>query len=167
MQHRLRVKDKSLIEDAFNVNPVYLKHENQNRILDYRHWQIPLGRRFRSLKMWFVFRSYGLDGLQKHIRKQTELAKLFGQLLKTDDRFELFDKIRMGLVCFRLKGSNELNELLLQTINRGREIFLTPSKVNDQYIIRFAICARTTNENDVFYSWNLIKQYAEQILLQK
>lgn len=91
------------------------------------------------------------------------MAQLFGQLLKTDERFELIDEIRMGLVCFRLRGSNELNEKLLQTINHGREIFLTPSKVNDKFIIRFAICARTTNENDVFYSWSLIRQYAEHL----
>ncbi|UXI21219.1 hypothetical protein NH340_JMT07162 [Sarcoptes scabiei] len=158
------VKDKSLIEDAFNVNPLYLKHENQDRTLDYRHWQIPLGRRFRSLKLWFVFRNYGIDGLQKHIRKQLELAKLFGQLLKTDDRFELIDEIRMGLVCFRLKGSNDLNERLINSINHGRKIFLTPCKVKEKFIIRFAICARTTNENDIFFSWNLIKEFTDNLI---
>ncbi|KPM04791.1 Pyridoxal-dependent decarboxylase-like protein [Sarcoptes scabiei] len=157
------------------------KHENQDRTLDYRvidsnnfyyrssllfhqHWQIPLGRRFRSLKLWFVFRNYGIDGLQKHIRKQLELAKLFGQLLKTDDRFELIDEIRMGLVCFRLKGSNDLNERLINSINHGRKIFLTPCKVKEKFIIRFAICARTTNENDIFFSWNLIKEFTDNLI---
>ncbi|CAF4423897.1 unnamed protein product, partial [Rotaria magnacalcarata] len=63
--------------DAFNVDPLYLQHEYQSSTPDYRHWQIPLGRRFRSLKLWFVFRSFGLDGLRKYIRKHIHLAEYF------------------------------------------------------------------------------------------
>lgn len=68
-----------------------------------QHWQIPLGRRFRSLKMWFVLRLYGVEGLQAHIRKQVNLAKLFGKLVEEDPRFEIVTPVTMGLVCFRLK----------------------------------------------------------------
>ncbi|KAJ6223277.1 hypothetical protein RDWZM_001822 [Blomia tropicalis] len=160
------VRDKHLIEDAFNVNPVYLKHENEGKIPDYRHWQIPLGRRFRSLKMWFVFRSYGVKGLQDHIRKQIKLAHLFGELLESDTRFEIVDEIRMGLVCFRLKGNNELNENLIKRINRSRNIFLTPTKVNDRFIIRFAVCARTCNEEDIRFAWSVVQKYANIVLTE-
>lgn len=73
----LWIKDASFVVDAFNVNPVYLRHDMQGKVPDYRHWQIPLGRRFRSLKMWFVFRSYGVKGLQEHIRKQVGPAFAF------------------------------------------------------------------------------------------
>ncbi|XP_017488202.1 PREDICTED: aromatic-L-amino-acid decarboxylase-like [Rhagoletis zephyria] len=158
------VKNKELIEKAFNVHPEYLKHENEGKIPDYRHWQIPLGRRFRSLKMWFVFRSYGVSGLQNHIRKQIELAHLFGDLLQKDDRFEMVDQIRMGLVCFRLKGNNAMNEELINSINKSGDIFLTPTKVKERFIIRFAVCARTTNEKDIHYSWNVIKKFADSVL---
>ena len=71
---------KRLIVDAFNMDPLYLKHQHQGVIPDYRHWHIPLGRRFRSLKLWFVMRLYGVEGLQEHIRTQVKLS----QCLKFD-----------------------------------------------------------------------------------
>jgi len=84
---------------------------------DYRHWQIPLGRRFRALKLWFVLRLYGLENLQAHIRKHISLAHYFENLVRKDDRFEITEEVIMGLVCFRMKGSNEINEVLLKKIN--------------------------------------------------
>ncbi|XP_077382932.1 aromatic-L-amino-acid decarboxylase isoform X2 [Festucalex cinctus] len=100
-----RVKKRHDMIGAFKVEPLYLRHENQESglVTDYRHWQIPLGRRFRSLKMWFVFRMYGLQGLQAHIRKQVALAKEFESLVQADKRFEICADVIMGLVCFRLK----------------------------------------------------------------
>lgn len=68
-----------------------------------KHWQIPLGRRFRSLKVWFVLRSFGAEGLRAHIRRQVKLAKDFHQLVEKDERFEIPVPPSMGLVCFRLK----------------------------------------------------------------
>lgn len=77
--------------------------------LTFQHWQIPLGRRFRSLKLWFVLRLYGIENLQKHIRKQINLAHEFENLVKKDERFEIIGEVTMGLVCFRLKVSNFQN----------------------------------------------------------
>lgn len=96
--------------------------------------------------------------------QQIELANLFGDLLKTDSRFEIVTKIRMGLVCFRLKGSNKLNETLIDSINHSRLIFLTKTIVNGQFIIRFAVCARTTTEEDIRYSWGVIQKFATTTL---
>lgn len=72
-------------------------------VLLFQHWQIPLGRRFRSLKMWFVLRLYGVEGLQAHIKKQINLAELFGKFVAQDSRFEIVMPVTMGLVCFRIK----------------------------------------------------------------
>ncbi|CAH2283376.1 aromatic-L-amino-acid decarboxylase isoform X3 [Pelobates cultripes] len=114
-----QVKKRSDLIGAFKMDPVYLQYDQQESglITDYRHWQIPLGRRFRSLKLWFVFRMYGIKGLQEHIRKHVSLAHEFMDYVKQDNRFEICAPVILGLVCFRLKGSNELNKALLHKIN--------------------------------------------------
>lgn len=152
----LWIKDASHLVDAFSVNPVYLRHEMQGKIPDYRHWQIPLGRRFRSLKMWFVFRTFGLKGLQRYIRKHVALAKEFEQKVRSDPRFEIFSPVELGLVCFRLKSSNEMNEKLNQMINSSKRIHVTPTRVHDVFVLRFAVCAASTESQDIDFAWNEI-----------
>ncbi|KAK7083885.1 hypothetical protein SK128_016740 [Halocaridina rubra] len=102
------IKNANDIVDAFNVDPLYLKHDKQGQAPDYRHWQIPLGRRFRSLKLWFVMRLYGKKGLQEHIRKQVALSHQFEDYVRADPLFELVLPVTLGLVCFRLKVSVSL-----------------------------------------------------------
>jgi histidine decarboxylase len=91
------------LHQTFTVAPLYLKHKYSGAAIDYMHWQLGLSRRFRALKLWFVLRSFGIEGLQAHIRKGVELAKLFEELVKTDNRFELQAERHLGLVVFRLK----------------------------------------------------------------
>lgn len=76
-----------------------------------QHWQIPLGRRFRALKLWFVFRIYGVEGLQQHIRHTIRLAHVFEEYVKLDDRFEVVIGITMGLICFRLKVRSPISSI--------------------------------------------------------
>lgn len=161
------VKDSRLLSDAFNVDPLYLKHDNQGAIPDFRHWHIPLGRRFRSLKLWFVLRLFGIKGLQERIRKDVKLAHQFEELVKADQRFEIFGEVVLGLVCFRIKGSNEVNERLLKTINDDRRIHMVPSKVNDTFFLRFAVCASRTESKDVKFAWEVIQELTEKISDEK
>ncbi|XP_037130934.1 aromatic-L-amino-acid decarboxylase isoform X1 [Syngnathus acus] len=160
------VKKRQDMIGAFKVEPLYLRHENQESglVTDYRHWQIPLGRRFRSLKMWFVFRMYGLHGLQAHIRKQVCLAKEFESLVRADQRFEICADVIMGLVCFRLKGSNELNQNLLKRITKNREIHLVPCYLSGRFVLRFAICSRTTESRHIREAWRHITQLTFELL---
>ncbi|XP_016301208.1 aromatic-L-amino-acid decarboxylase [Sinocyclocheilus anshuiensis] len=160
------VKKRSDIIGAFKMEPLYLKHDHQESgiVTDYRHWQIPLGRRFRSLKMWFVFRMYGLKGLQAYIRKHVGLAKEFESLVRADQRFEISADVVLGLVCFRLKGSNELNETLLKRINRARKIHLVPCQLAGKFVLRFAMCARTTESRHVQEAWSHISHLASELL---
>ena len=151
------LKDASLTVDAFNVDPLYLQHRHQGEIPDYRHWQIPLGRRFRSLKLWFVLRMYGVEGLQEHIRTQVAQAQQFAELVREDGRFELPVPAVMGLVCFRLKGSNTINEKLNKRINEAGKIHITPSKIREKFILRFAVCSRFTVESDIDFAWQEVK----------
>ncbi|XP_060516579.1 aromatic-L-amino-acid decarboxylase-like [Cylas formicarius] len=161
------LKDPFWLVNAFNVDPLYLKHEQQGAAPDYRHWQIPLGRRFRSLKLWFVLRLYGVENLQAHIRKQIALAHYFESLVRTDDRFEITQEVIMGLVCFRLKGSNDINEALLKRINGRGVIHLVPSKIRDTYFLRLAICSRMTEEADIDISWKEVKEAATEVLTEQ
>ncbi|EPQ18065.1 Aromatic-L-amino-acid decarboxylase, partial [Myotis brandtii] len=146
-----RVRKRADLTGAFKLDPVYLQHSHQDSglITDYRHWQLPLGRRFRSLKMWFVFRLYGVTGLQAHIRKHVRLAHEFEAAVQRDPRFEICAEVTLGLVCFRLKGSNKLNEDLLDRINGAKEIHLVPCHLRDKFVLRFAICSRAAESAHV------------------
>ncbi|CAG5136399.1 unnamed protein product [Candidula unifasciata] len=159
------VKDRDLVSGAFELDPLYLKHDNQGQAMpDYRHWQIPLGRRFRSLKLWFVLRMFGTEGLQQQIRKDVSLAKQFESLVRSDPRFEIFGAVTLGLVCFRLKGPNSTNEALNKRINDDRRIHLVPSKVKGTYFLRFAVCASSTQSSDVTFAWSVIQDITGSVL---
>ncbi|XP_025234986.1 aromatic-L-amino-acid decarboxylase isoform X3 [Theropithecus gelada] len=160
------VKKRSDLTGAFRLDPTYLKHSHQDSglITDYRHWQIPLGRRFRSLKMWFVFRMYGVKGLQAYIRKHVQLSHEFESLVLQDPRFEICAEVTLGLVCFRLKGSNKVNEALLQRINSAKKIHLVPCHLRDKFVLRFAICSRTVESAHVQRAWEHIKELAADVL---
>ncbi|XP_074940452.1 aromatic-L-amino-acid decarboxylase-like isoform X5 [Phalacrocorax aristotelis] len=130
----------------------------------YKHWQIPLGRRFRSLKLWFVLRMYGVTGLQEHIRKHVTLSHQFEHLVLQDERFEICAEVVLGLVCFRLKGSNELNKALLKSINEAKKIHLVPCHLREKFVLRFAICARTVESTHIRFAWQHISQLATELL---
>uniref|UniRef100_A0A452TWG0 Aromatic-L-amino-acid decarboxylase n=1 Tax=Ursus maritimus TaxID=29073 RepID=A0A452TWG0_URSMA len=160
------VKKRTDLIGAFKLDPLYLKHGHQDSVFSalFQHWQLPLGRRFRSLKMWFVFRMYGVKGLQAYIRKHVRLAHEFERLVHQDPRFEVCAEVTLGLVCFRLKGSNKLNEDLLERINRAKKIHLVPCHLRDKFVLRFAICARTVEFAHVQRAWEHIRQLATDLL---
>ncbi|KAI4464255.1 group ii pyridoxal-5-phosphate decarboxylase [Holotrichia oblita] len=161
------LKEPAWLVDAFNVDPLYLKHDQQGAAPDYRHWQIPLGRRFRALKLWFVLRLYGVENLQAFIRKHIALAHYFEELVRSDDRFEIAAEVIMGLVCFRLKGENELSEQLLKRINANGVVHMVPSKINDIYFLRMAVCSRFTEREDIEITWKEVRANADLLLSEK
>ena len=151
------------VTESFQNDPLYLKHDYQQCIPDYRHWQLPLGRRFRSLKLWMVLKSYGIAGLQDNIRKQVRQANDFEELLKTDDRFELFHDRELSLVTFRLKGNNELNAELNRRINEEKKIHMTPSFVEGKFVQRFVIASRLTENEDIENAWDVVRKHVDDI----
>lgn len=161
----LWLRHREDVENAFKVDPLYLKHSFQGgEVPDYRHWGVPLGRRFRSLKLWFVMRLYGVKGIQEYIRKSVALAKEFEDLVRADERFEISFPTTLGLVCFRYKGTNSENETLLEKIHERRKIFMSPCRVNDRYVLRFAICGRLTETSDILFAWNEIMEGLQAML---
>ncbi|NXO21871.1 DCHS decarboxylase, partial [Cisticola juncidis] len=160
------VKDKYKLHQTFSVNPVYLRHANSGAAIDFMHWQIPLSRRFRSLKLWFVLRSFGVKKLQAHVRQGTETAKFFESLVKSDPLFEIPAKRHLGLVVFRLKGPNWLTEKLLKELSSSGRLFLIPATIRDKFIIRFTVTSQFTTREDILQDWSIIQHTAAQIIGQ-
>lgn len=158
------VKDKWKLQQTFGVNAVYLQHPNSGATVDFMNWQIPLSRRFRSLKLWFVIRSFGVLGLQAHVRHGTEMAKYFESLVKSDSRFEIPAKRHLGLVTFRLEGTNSLTEELLQELIQSGTMYLVPATINKLFIIRFTVTSQFTTSEDILRDWNIIQQSADKVL---
>ncbi|XP_070065860.1 histidine decarboxylase isoform X2 [Drosophila virilis] len=158
------VQDSTAVHRTFNVEPLYLQHENSGVAVDFMHWQIPLSRRFRALKVWFVLRSFGIKGLQRHIREGVRLAQKFEALVLADHRFELPAKRHLGLVVFRIRGDNEITERLLKRLNYRGNQHCVPSSLKGQYVIRFTITSTHTTLDDIVKDWMEIKQVASQVL---
>lgn len=158
------VRDSEALERAFCVNPLYLRHHRQGDAIDFMHWQIPLSRRFRSLKLWFVLRSFGIENLQKHIRRGVELAKYFESLVLQEQAFEILAERHLGLVVFRLKGQDCLTEELLRHLNATGKLYMVPASVKGKYVIRFTVTSTHTTEDDILKDWKLIRSYGMKIL---
>lgn len=155
------VKNTNDLVTAFDVQRIYLDDVKTNtKVPDYRHWQMPLGRRFRALKLWTVMRIYGAEGLRKHIRDQISLALYFAKLVKADERFIVEPEPSMGLVCFRLKHGDNISKQLLVNLTKKKKIYMVAGTYRDRYVIRFVICSRLTTKDDINYSWSQIKEEA-------
>ncbi|XP_011308065.1 histidine decarboxylase isoform X1 [Fopius arisanus] len=158
------VKSSQALHRTFNVDPLYLKHENSGLAIDYMHWQIPLSKRFRALKLWFVIRNYGITGLQKHIREGVRLAQKFEALVIGDSRFEIPAKRHLGMVVFRLRGENSLTEKLLKKMNTRGKVHCVPAALHGKYVIRFTVTSTNTTNEDILRDWGEIKTTASEIL---
>ena len=146
------VRDSRWMAHNYRVDPLYLKNnlEESSMIPDFKNWEIALGRRLRCLKVWFVLRMYGVEGIQKHIRNHVDLAHHLETLLEEDGRFEIVAPVNLGLVCFRLKNSSNLmNERLNIAINSMRKIFATPATLDGKISLRIAICSRFADKSTI------------------
>ena len=154
------VADRKALIQALSVLPEYLKNKatESGAVIDYRDWQIPLGRRFRALKLWFVIRHYGVEGLQHHVREHVRLAQEFAKWVQADKRFEVMAPVPLNLICFRLKSGDEANQTLLDRLNRSGDLHLTHTKLRDKLTLRMCIGQTNTQERHVRAAWEKIKQ---------
>ncbi len=165
------VKDKEALIQTFEILPEYLKTKTHETVNNYRDWGIPLGRRFRALKLWFVIRNFGAEGIKEKIKNHIKLAKDFAQKLKDHEDFELMAPVVFNLVCFRFKpkrvcNDNEVdivNEKLLYKINESGKIYLTHTKVNGHYTLRLVIGQTIVSKKHISNAWKLIQSKAAEI----
>lgn len=169
----LWVKLPGLLVKALSTDPEYLKNKpsESNSVVDFKDWQVGTGRRFKSLRLWMVLRSYGVFNLQSHIRSDIRLAKMFEGFVKSDPRFEIVVPRHFALVCFRLNpyphsGSADtemLNRKLLDWVNSTGRVYLTHTIVGGLYMLRFAVGASLTDERHVVAAWELIMEGADRL----
>ena len=154
------VADRAALIQTLSVLPEYLRNQatETGAVIDYRDWHIPLGRRFRALKLWFVIRHYGVEGLRHHIRRHVALAQEFASWVTADERFEVVAPVPLNLVCFRHTGGDKLNQRLLENLNQSGDLYLTHTKLNDQYVLRFCVGQTTTAHSHVQHAWKIIQQ---------
>ena len=159
------VADRKALIDTLSIQPEYLRNAAtaSGAVFDYRDWHIPLGRRFRSLKLWFVIRHYGVEGLQYHIRRHVEMAQQFAEWVKQDQRFELAAPAPLNLVCFRHRGGDESNQRLMERLNRTGDLYLTHTRLNDRFTLRFCVGQTNTEQRHVVNAWEHIHEEAGKL----
>lgn len=164
------IRDPGYLIRTFEIHPEYLKTGMDARVKNFRDWGIQLGRRFRALKLWFVIRSYGVEGLQEIVRKHIKFAQIFKKWVEEEQDFELMAPVNLSVVCFRLNDGrgeemlNALNKRFLENINKTGKVFLTQTMLRGKYVLRMAIGSRTTEERHVREAWDLIAAEAKRIL---
>jgi aromatic-L-amino-acid decarboxylase len=163
------VAERAALIRTLSILPEYLRNQatETGAVIDYRDWGIPLGRRFRSLKLWFVIRHYGVEGLQYHVREHVRLAQTFVRWVEESPRFELAAPAPLNLVCFRHGGGDALNERLLDRLNRSGKLYLTHTRLNDRYTLRFCVGQTNTEERHVARAWMLIQETAKSLEAEK
>lgn len=164
------VRDAASLIRTFEILPEYLKTRTRGQVNDYRDWGIPLGRRFRALKLWAVIRSYGVEGLQSMIREHLRLAKMLAALIEAEKDFELMAPVPLNTVCFRYRPggvgdeeANSLNERINHALNDTGKIYLTHTKVNGMYVLRIVTAQTDVTESHVMKAWELIREYASSL----
>jgi aromatic-L-amino-acid decarboxylase len=159
------VRDSLMLQQTFSILPEYLKTAATNQVNNYRDWGIQLGRRFRALKLWFVIRNYGIEGIQQMIKKHIALANTFATWVKNDNSFEILAPVNLSLVCFRFRNNsmsedelNEFNKILLEKVNTSGEVYLTHTVLSGKYCLRLSVGQRTTEEKHIRKVYDLLKE---------
>ncbi|PNW88416.1 hypothetical protein CHLRE_01g028423v5 [Chlamydomonas reinhardtii] len=159
----LWVADSAPLKEALSLTPVFLRAAGNS--LDYKDWQIPLGRRFRSLKLYFLLRMYGAEFIRAYLRHHIALAAAFAQRVDADPRFELAAPQRFGLVCFRLRDvPREVNAALLAQLNAGGRLFLIHTELAGAYTLRLAVGSASTQLQHVTAAWEAVAAAADVVL---
>jgi aromatic-L-amino-acid decarboxylase len=159
------VADRARLIRTLTILPVYLYNEatESGAVIDYRDWHVQLGRRFRALKLWFVIRHYGVEGLRYHIRRHVELAQKFAKWVEAAEAFEMAAPPMLNLVCFRHRGSNEINRTLLDRLNQGGKIYLSHTVLDGRYALRLCVGQTHTEARHVEQAWKLIQETAAEL----
>ncbi|MDX2444829.1 MAG: pyridoxal-dependent decarboxylase [Bacteroidales bacterium] len=165
------VRDPEMLIKTFEILPEYLKTKTRGQVNDYRDWGIPLGRRFRALKLWFVIRSYGVNGLQEKLRLHLKLTQDLATTIDDHPNFERLAPVPLNTICFRYHPVGEddpeeldaLNETLLHAINQSGKAYFTHTKINNKYTIRFVIAQTNVSERHIQEAWKGIVETSEKL----
>ncbi len=154
------VRDRAALIGALSTLPEYLRNpaSESGAVVDYRDWHPQLGRRFRSVKLWTVLRTYGLEGLRTHLRAGVSQAERFAGLVRGDDRFELVIDPVLSLVVFRVVGADERTMALMEAVNASGIAYLSHTKVNGRTALRMAVGGWRTTTADIDHTWRELQE---------
>jgi glutamate/tyrosine decarboxylase-like PLP-dependent enzyme len=163
----LYVSDRRPILSALSLQPEYLKNSasESGAVVDYEHWQLPLGRRFRALKLWFVMRRFGTNGMRKHVRMGLQHSEYFASLLaQYPQHFELVVPVSLSLVCFRLTNrSEEKMKAFIEAVKCTGECFIIHTKLDGKFVARFACGGIEQSSDDIKRAFSIILTVAMKI----
>jgi len=159
------VRDRATLIRTLSVSPEYLKNQatQSGAVIDYRDWHIPLGRRFRALKLWFVIRHFGVEGLRRKIREHVAMARQFAKWVDDHDNFELVAPAPLNLITFRHVAGDAATKRILDHVNATGQAYLTHTKLNEQFVIRMSIGQTNTQLRHVQSAWELICNMARDV----
>ena len=159
------VADRAALIGALSILPEYLRNQAtiSGEVIDYRDWHVPLGRRFRALKLWFVIRHYGAEGLRAHVRRSVALADWFAAQVEASGGFELAAPVSVGLVCFRHRAGDAFTQALMDRLNRSGALYLTHTRLDDRLVLRLAVGGPATRHEHVEAAWAHIVETASEI----
>ncbi len=149
-----------ILRRSVSLAAEYLKTPEDEQAINFMDYGIQLGRRFRSLKLWYVMRNYGREGIMNELRKSIQQAQLLKHLIESDADYEICAPVPLSLVCFRHRGSNEFNRQLMDQVNATGQAFLSHTVLNGRFVIRCAFGNFLTTDEDVHETWKLITQTA-------
>ena len=156
-----------ILRRASSLSAEYLRTAEDEQVVNYMDYGVQLGRRFRALKLWYVFRHYGRQGIVAMVRESLRLAKLLESRIYDDPDFEVCAPVPFSLVCFRHRSGNEVNQQLLAKINASGFAFLSHTVLNNCFVLRLAIGNFQTCESDVLRTWESIQQLAGALAIKE
>jgi aromatic-L-amino-acid decarboxylase len=161
-----------ILRRAFSLVPEYLKTGEDTRAVNYMDYGVQLGRRFRALKAWVIFRSFGREGISTRLRECVRLANVLADWIKSDNHFELAAPVSMGVVCFRFVGGDEskidhLNSEIVEKINARGRAYLTQTKLRDRTVMRIGLGNVLTTEEHLRRAWGMIHETANELNREK
>jgi aromatic-L-amino-acid decarboxylase len=158
------VADRRHLLAALSILPEYLRNPatDSGAVIDYRDWQIPLGRRFRALKLWFVIRHYGVQGLQHHVRRHVALAQEFAEWVRADPDWDVVAPAPLNLVCIRHRGGDERTGTIMERVNSTGRAFVTHTRLDGRLVIRVSIGQTWTERRHVAGLWEMLQAVARE-----
>ena len=159
------ISDRQALISALSILPEYLRTpvSESGEVIDYRDWQIPLGRRFRALKLWFVLRSYGAEKLREYLRGHMQMAKEFAKLVDQSEQFIRVAQVDFSLVCFRHKAGDTINAKLLAALNASGKLYLSHTQLNGFYTLRLSVGAAQSQMHHIETAWQTILETCQSL----
>ncbi len=168
------LKEPHFLVNTFSMTPEYLKTNLDDEVNNYRDWGIPLGRRFRALKLWFVIRSYGLAGLRNKLQNHLDLTQKAKSWIESHKNMEILAPVNFNTICFRyyfeelsLEKENQINETWMNQVNATGKAFFSHTKLNGKYVIRWVIGQTDVTEKHLQAAWGLLLEQLEIMLKEK